>query len=177
MTIYRATISDDRPCDSHGPVETQQTFAQRADAVKWLADWIGDDVQGNDDLDEQVADRLLALHENGRYDELISEYPGLVKVSWSKCPLRIVVVEDDVHEDEGSQMNGVNLNDLLDEVVKEMDRATEDEMNTLRLRLKAIQAAKRKTLLFTADGWEPRTKDGLYHPSQAEREAMGIAEQ
>jgi len=96
MNVYRAWISDDRPCGSAGAIETEKMFSERAGALKWLADWIKDDLDDNDDLDPDVAQRLLGLHESGRYEELIAEYPSHITVEWNAMPLRMGVSEQTV---------------------------------------------------------------------------------
>lgn len=93
MKMYRAWIADDRPCDAAGAIVTDKTFLERPSALKWLADWVKDDVEGQDDLDPSVAERLLGLYESGKYEELIAEYPSHIKVEWTTTPLNLGVDE------------------------------------------------------------------------------------
>jgi hypothetical protein len=90
MVVYEGWVSDDRPCDPDGPVESGKLFQQRDQAVKWLADWVRDDIEQHLDGDDGHYDQCLALYEAGQYEQLLTLYPTLFPDP--QCPLRLGIV-------------------------------------------------------------------------------------
>jgi hypothetical protein len=93
MVVYRAWVWDDRALDDCGALQEDEVFSARDKALKWLADWIRDDVEQHDEEAEAFYNRVVDLHEAGQYEALVEEYPGHFTGKWEKEPLRLGVQE------------------------------------------------------------------------------------
>jgi hypothetical protein len=86
-SIFVVTVVDDRSRQTDGPVEEVRYFGRRVSAVRWLAQWVRDDLASLDEPHPEE-DRLLALPD----EQLIAEYER-----WQGDDVRLDLLKAKVH--------------------------------------------------------------------------------